>query len=539
MLKAIGAALTSLGTSSAVCLAALACSSAAPVKSPRAAPLMAPATPSGLADTTRVEAVGTAFDVEQASAPPALPETSDALVPLFGKNVPTAFVAAAPAGHWAVVCEASVEGSGDGKLKVRLTQRGEFEGDPLRHTLYINGTRIGIDEFAGSDPTGRYVAFVTAGELQLLDTRSARAISLPGVDTRATQASFQSLRSVAFSDDGRYLAYVRGKTTSILVIRDLARQTEQTTALAGSPVYRIQFTSGSRFVQLETPARDTNKNGRLDWSSPERKGPPPCPSPIPTYNVWQFPGDESDVSLFDVETGRLSIPEGYALAVGNFVVRRTEDLRLLVDQPGQASMPVSSPECNGRVLHVDGASGSVLVGCSSAWGQRRQMFLRTRDLRLELGFDLAAYELDTALPTKEPIIPLYPGNLSLLLNVRTRERWPLVDGTQVVAVYGTTALLERELQLTLVSLNPDASTTPLSGPVKRTPFSGVVLQGTMVSVGPHVFDLGKRAYLGRYDVEGTPLALSREGDGLFPVKAATPTALGFGPLLWHSPAKAP
>lgn len=459
------------------------------------------------------------------------------LAPLFGKSAPTSFVAAAAGGHWAVLCEASADTNGDGKLQVRLTQHGEFEGDSLQQVLYSNGTRTPVEEFAGADPSGRYLAFVSGGQLNLLDTATDERVTLPGADVRATRASFQPLRSVSFSDDGRRLAYLRGTTTSMLVIRDLSRQTEAMIALAGSPTYRIRFAPGGRYVEVETPVRDTNKNGRMDWLSPQRKGPAPCPSPIPTYNVWQFPGDEPDISLFDVETGKLSIPEGYVLSGGSFVVRRTEDLRLLEEQPGKPTLAVSSKECNARVLHLDPASGAILFGCSSAWGQRRQMYLRTADARVELGFDLAAYELDTALPTREPTVPLYPGNQTLLLNVRTRERWPLLDGTQVVAVSGTTALLERELQLTVVKLNPDASTTPLTGPVERPPFSGVLRRGTLTSVGPHVFDLAKGSYLGRYAVDATPLALSRGGEGLFPVRAATPVELATGPLLWHAPSK--
>lgn len=523
------------------CLLAWACTSVSPAKSPNAER----GTPDSNAPTAghSQSAIGSsanppnAATTDEIDITPKPPPTTEALVPLLGQQAPTALVAAAPGGHWAVLCEAVTDADGDGKLAVRLTQHGEFEGDPLEHALYANGTRVRIDEFAGSDPTGRYVAYVVNRELYLLDTVTDRVVALTDADTRSTQASYQPLRSVTFSDDGRLLGYLRGETTSILVVRDLSRQTEQTVALSGSPAYRIKFTPGSRYIELQAPVRDTNKNGRLDWLSPLRKGGAPCPSPIPTYRVWQFPGDQPDVSLFDVETGKLSVPEGYVLAAGRFVVRRTEDRRLTAEEPGKPALAVSSKECNGRVLHVDGASGAVLFGCNGAWGQRRQMFLRTRDARVALEFDLAAYELDTTFSNQEPIVALYPGNQSLLLNVRTRERWPLLDGTQVLAVDGTTALIEREAKLTVVTLNPDATVTPKTGPVTRAPFSGVSRQGEFVAVGEHVFDLTKRVYLGRYAARGTPLAVSRGGDGLFPLVSATPTELARGPLVWHSPSK--
>lgn len=420
------------------------------------------------------------------------------------------------------------------KPRVRLTQHGEFDGDSLHHVFYLGTTKTPIDVFAGADPTGRYVAFVVEGELLLQDTAASNVVALPGADVRATQASFQSLRSVTFSDDGRRVAYLRSGATATLVVRDLMRKTEQTFTIAGAVPYRIEFTPGGRYVEVQAPVRDTNKNGRLDWLAPARKGPTPCPSPVPSYNVWQYPGDEPDSQLFDVETGKLSAPEGFVLAAGTVVVRRTEEQGLLAATPGKPTLTVSSKECLGRVLHVDVASGALLFGCSGAWGQRRQMFLRTSDARVELGFDLAAYELDTLLPTREPIVPLYPGNQTLLFNLRTRERWLLLDGTQVIAVSGATALIERELQVSLVALNPDATTTPLTTPVGRAAFSGVLRQGNLVAVGQHLFDLSKRVYLGQFPTEGTPLALTRTGEGLFPARPASPTELGTGPFTWQS-----
>jgi len=107
----------------------------------------------------------------------------------------------------------------------------------------------------------------------------------------------------------------------------------------------------------------------------------------------------------------------------------------------------------------------------------------------------------------------------------------------VLAVAGTTALIEREAKLTVVALNPDATVTPKVGPVARAPFSGVLRQDEFVAVGEQVFDLSKRIYLGRYAARGTPLALSRGGDGLFPLAPATPTELARGPLVWHAPTK--
>jgi hypothetical protein len=390
-----------------------------------------------------------------------------------------------------------------------------------------------IDEFAGADPSGRYVAYVAHGDLHLLDTTTNQSSTLPNADLRATLAPFQLLRSVAFSDDGAHFAYLRGERAPSVVVRELSHHTERVYTLSGGSPYRIHFAPGGRFLRVEVPRRDTNKNGRLDWRHSRRKGPASCPSPIATYHVWQFPGDDPDTQLLDLNTGTLLTPEGFVVAAGNVLVRRAEDKQLLAETPGRSPWVVSSPECNGRVQHVDPRSGAIVFGCANAWGRRRDMYLRTQDLRIPLGFDLAAYEVDGVLPTTEPILPFYPGNQSWLLNVRTRERWQLLDGTQVHAVSGTTALVERELEMVVIALNRDATTTRLTAAVKRSPFSAIVRQGAFVAVGSHLFDLGRRNYVGRFAQPGTPLALSQAGAGLFPSRPASPSELATGPLTWH------
>lgn len=450
----------------------------------------------------------------------------------IGKAGPVALLATSPAGNWIAVCEASQDLNGDGKLAVNLSQHGEFEGDPLRQVLYLASKAEPIDEFAGADPSGRHVAFVRAGVIHLLDTVTSDTWRLRDADVRATRASFQALRSLTFSDDGKRLAYVRGESSPVLVVHDLVRHTETPYEFANGSPYRIRFAAGGRYLLIDVPLRDTNKNGRLDWLHPIRKGPAPCPSPVPNYSVWQFPGDDPDTLLLDAQSGKLLQPEGFVLAAGNVIVRRSEDQGLLAEQPGKAPWLVSSPECLGRVLHLDPQTGAMIYGCSGAWGQRRDLFLRTPEARVQLGFDVAAFELDGLLPTREPILAFYPGNQSVLYNVRTRERWPLTDGTQVLALRGSTALVENDGKVALLALNPDASTTPLTLPVLRAPFSVVLRQGPFVAIGAQLFDLSTRAHLGEFP-GATPLALSHGGEGLFGVQTATPTRLGQGPLRWQ------
>lgn len=464
-----------------------------------------------------------------AAAPP-LPPIPPTAIGDIGQHVPTSFVAASPSGHWTVVCEASADTDNSGNLAVQVTQHGTFEGDKLKHVLYLGGTSLPIDDYAGSDPSGRHVAVVKSRELHLINTGTQITEVLHGADTRATQASYESLRSVAFSDDGKWLAYARGNRD--VTVRNLETGKEASYTIDEPKLYRLRFAAGGRFLVLEVLTTDSNKNGKLTWLVPERTEAAACPSPVPSYNVWQYPGDTPETRLLDVKTGNLITPQGFALAAGNIYVERAQDLGLLVHEPGKPVRNLSSKECAGRVMHVDVGTGNVVVGCASAWGQRRQIFLRTVDARIALNFDLAAYELDTRLDTHEANIAFYPGNQTLVFNTRTRERWPLVDGTQVLTISGNTALIEHSQKLQLIKLKPDASNEPLTNQVPRPAFSGLVRQGGWVSVGNEVFELERGEHKGAFPSTETPLALSNTGQGLYLTRPATPALLGGGPLRW-------
>lgn len=500
--------------------------------SPAKGPTLPEATESHGDETPPTSATETASS--EPSAAPSFGGVGPTVVQLgpdvVGWQTPVAWLASSPTGHWTALCEAPHDTDGDGKLQVTVTQRGAFEGDSLRHALYVGEERHLIDEFVGADPSGRHVAYVHEGALHLLDTTTRQTVHLPLADTRASQASYQSLRSVSFSDDGRYIAYLLEASPPRVVLRDLAQNQERKVALIAAP-YRISFAPGSRFLRIYVPRRDTNKNGRLDWQHPLRRDPAPCPSPIPTYDVWEFPGDVPDTDLLDVETGEILSPEGFVVASGNVIVRRAEDRQLVAGTPGKPAWTVSAPECNGRVQHIDPTSGAIVYGCSRAWGQRRDMFLRTPDARIRFDFDLAAFELDSVLPTREPIVAFYPGNQTWLVQLRNRQRWQLLDGTHVHAIFGTTALTELNQELTLVALSSDGSHAQLSAPVKRPAFSSVLQQGPVVSVGNRVFDLEARVYAGEFDAP-SPLALTRTRRGLFAATPPTPTSLPLGPLRW-------
>src|SRR5690606_27485912 len=158
------------------------------------------------------------------------------------------------------LCQALDDTNGDGKLEVRLSQYGEFEGDTLLPVLVSSDSAIDIDEFAGSDPSGRWLAYVEGGSLWLLDTLNDERTQLQNADVRASQAPFLPLRSVTFSDDGQSLAYVREHGDQAwIVLRTLADGHETVVSPGAGLLFQIDFVAGSRFLQADVVGEDTNQ----------------------------------------------------------------------------------------------------------------------------------------------------------------------------------------------------------------------------------------------------------------------------------------
>jgi len=218
------------------------------------------------------------------------------------------------------------------------------------------------------------------------------------------------------------------------------------------------------------------------------------------------------------------------------IILRTDDRSLSESEPGKPYWLISPEKSAGRIQHVDVKSVRILFGCSSGWGQRRDVFLRTPTARKALGFDLAAFEVDSRLATEQASVPMYPRNEALVFNLRTYERWNLLEGTRVLALHGNTALLERNDEIVLVRLKPDATLDRLSQPIKRPPFAAILSHGAWVAVGPLLFELQQGKHIGSFPlINGlprAPLALSTSGSGLFPARPASPTRVSEGPFRW-------
>jgi hypothetical protein len=94
-------------------------------------------------------------------------------------DAPTFVQAVAPDGRWAVVCQARADTDGDGRLDVQVDLHGGTRGDRLDpYLVYGSGPGEQLDDFLGSDRTGRYIAALRHRRLYVDDTVNRRSLDL-------------------------------------------------------------------------------------------------------------------------------------------------------------------------------------------------------------------------------------------------------------------------------------------------------------------------------------------------------------------------
>jgi hypothetical protein len=417
-------------------------------------------------------------------------------------------------------------------------------GDDLAQFLIeADGEELEIDQYLSGDPSGRYVAIRIDERTLLRDTIEKRSIDLSdlGLDASDDGRSYTPHRSLSFDPLGQRLAYLStsGHETK-LVLRDLRTGAEDEMSTGAGAVGRIEFEPDARFIRLDVVTVDTNGNGRLQGPFPiarAKRG--PCPGPVPRYNVWQFPGDQAQVRLFDVAGRRFIDVPDFVMTVGADWITRNAKSELWLQPRTGLRRKISSESCAGRVLHTDAENGTIVFGCASAHGARRELFVRTPTQRRRLGFDIAGYEIDSRFEGQPRWLSLYPRDDTVLLDSKDGEAVPLNRGTRVLATFGNVALVDSADGMAFV--RPKDTDTPrteitLTG-TRRPRLGPVIVRGRFASLGQDLYDLAERSYVGSF--QSLPLALSSDGMGLIAHGTADDhgaLALAVGPLEWRRPA---
>jgi hypothetical protein len=436
------------------------------------------------------------------------------------------------------LCQSRADTTGDRAISVRISREGDLEGDALSHYLVEGaGDGIRIDGVLAADPRGRYVVLQRGGRAYLRDTdqRTESDLSALGIDTRADQSSHQTHRAVIFDGSGTRLAYLRQHgEQQWIVIRDLAGASETVLDPGTGNVWRMGFEPDGDYLRVQITVGDTNGNGRIEWPTPVEEGPKPCVGPVPSFNVFDVPGDQPETRLLRLLDGQLLETPELVMTLGTSVVTRNSVGELWLGAPTGEMQLISPKECAGRIYHSSAKHSAIVFGCSPTYGGRRELFVSTPSMQKKLGLDVAPFEVDGRLPGDSDLIGLYPRNDAYLLDLPRLALTPLPPQTQVLATHDRKALATRDNQLLILSVAYDGDRPQLREHalgLKRPPLSAVGWAGHYVYVGPVLIDLNLESVVRTFT--SPPLALSQSGAALLPaVQRASSESLLLGPLTW-------
>jgi hypothetical protein len=472
------------------------------------------------------------------SLPAALPSLGELVI---GTAHPVLLRAASLTGSWVVLCQAREDSDRDGKIKVTVEEHGELSGDRLQ-TYWVRGGGPGerIDRFLAQSPDGRFVAVQRSGRALLIDTATSGLIDLSerGADLRDDQSPYLGPRSVRFDPTGRRVLYLRSQTGSEaanadrVVVRELLSGIERVIDPGAGLLWRADFDSTGESVILKVITDDTNKNKRLDWPFPLRRElDAGCTGPVPTFTVWEFPGDQAKTRIAPLARSTVYEAPGFIATLGSGWLQRDGKLRIVWQSPETASV-LTTEDCNARLLHSDPVKQLLVAACLDA-KQGPTVELIGPGLRRSLNLQVSPFEVDIELERRPILVPLYTKQGTALLDLDSRTSSMLGESDWVIASYGKRALVRRGETLSLFN---DGKLSPIPG--KANIMAQSLRAGALALVPPVMVDLETGTTLGQ--IPGRALALSSVGAALVAAdQPSEPNRLATGPLRWVLPSQAP
>lgn len=224
----------------------------------------------------------------------------------IGTAHPLVLLAVPPTGHWLAFCQARADTDGNDMIYSTRGHHGDVEGDQmLPYFARAAGEGEPIEEFAGSDPGGRFAAFYRRGELVLFD-------SWQGVETVlfTIDGGPQGQRKrwpASFSRDGARVGYARrvGSTHEI-VVRDTATGTSRTIAAGHAMLWGFHLEPDGASVVFSSTDRDTNGDGEI--TAPivhSTLSDAHCRADAMSWGNYGFSGDEPQRKVADIIDGTI------------------------------------------------------------------------------------------------------------------------------------------------------------------------------------------------------------------------------------------
>ncbi|MFO0566170.1 MAG: hypothetical protein U0263_10945 [Polyangiaceae bacterium] len=464
---------------------------------------------------------------------PSLRPSSRAPAGNVGTDGPLTLETVAPDGGWVVFCQAQEDTDGDGGVRVRVGAGGALEGDSMaRYFALGEGSGQRILDLLAYDGSGRWVVLRKESGDVLLDTQRNRELRLDelGFDGRSDGLAARSHRALSFDLDGRRLAYVRRRDKDVsLVLRELESGRESQFEAGPGELWRVAFDPAGQALLLDVVLDDTNKDHRLSWPVLERKKPRPCSGPLVRFESRVRRGDEPVRRIVPLDGQKSETVPGLVVRFGDSRIVREGSGKLLLLAPGRSS-EIANAKCNARIVHLDLVRKQLVTSCEESKG-RAKLALWRNDQSVALDLEIAAPSHDRLEGGPARLLALYPGSDVKLLDLESATLFPLTSGDQVLATFGTRALLRRKGALVAVETTKREESTLGAGVDPRFDVSE---RAPLVAASPYVVDLATARVLGRF--AGRPLGLAPDGKVLVASGGdADGEALAKGPLVWRSP----
>jgi hypothetical protein len=403
-------------------------------------------------------------------------------------------------------------------------------GLPSVPRLVVGKDEYPVQALVDFDPLGRWLVLYIEDGLWLLDATTGKRQALADwdVDAQADASPFAPHRSLAFSSDGKWLAYLKDEGGQrAVVVRDLLTGQQHMIDPGSGHPWRLRFSPGAQQLILTVIASDTNGNGKLDWPVPAASQPPQwrCQSVPGHYDAWLYRGDKATVRTADVTSSRFQEVPGWIAAIGGLSVARDDRGALLLRDMTTQSL-LAAEDCQGRVLHADMGRERLLVACADRAVRSRLWLVGPRH-RIDTGLSVPTQNADF-LPTSTPrLLPLYAGLKVVVVDFDRDQVAELESKDVVVATYGANALIVRGDTLVVADFDSLTAVELASGVEEPR---RILKAGAMVVVGDLLIDLRNARLVG--SAPSQTQALSSSGALLVPKAPQSDGLPPSGPYHW-------
>lgn len=438
----------------------------------------------------------------------------------IGGSGPMLVTAHAPDGHWVMTCQARSDTNHDGQLETAIGPHGDPYGDELvPYFVESHGTGERVDDFLGSDASGRYVVLVR-GQALLRDTETGRELTLGDAT------------AVDFGEDGRELAYARKQDGSWqIVVRTLATGDERVLDPGSGELVAFELYDRARAVRVHM--KRPNPNGMVDAAySTQHHG--RCAGHAAASYRWSVTHSIHEQRILSMQNTPSRLVTGSVVPFGAGWLHTQSDGAVQYESLASTTpQPLVPSTCK---VGFSDQSHRIVATCRQ--GTRWALRLFEADQVRALG-PMARSTEPASWPFGRHLLITDADANDTIVDVETATRRRTPTAQRLLAIRGNKTLLQRGPELVLLD-GADERVLGRVEPYARLRGDRVGLsRERLILVGSLAVDMDRGELVGVVDgqpIAHQPFGFTREGWVL--VQATTPgihrgSEIAEGPMRWE------